>query len=495
MADRREIANEGLAAYVGITAPETPRFLLANNFLLEYFEPFGKAEQEYNYETCIAMETLYTEDEKNERQLRYSFDRFLRKYLGEDSIREGNSRLNRNRHYYFPVTQNMLASSTPTLRHMLFYLQNIGKNFDFKKTQALLEQYIFQDDTGINHIFRILFQNQEEKSRLKSGVDKKAVDSFWSMLESAERGRMVKLGGQLNGDLETLLTHRYFCGLDFYRRYNYLAVLLTSYVIQYIVCRAGSSACILCQGAPIDSRLNGAVHRASCNNYANIRKLFPKLLTNFYKDAITKNPENEILRIRASEQEIYINNKEFNAFFRENNLARKTNLHYEDIRKTFELGEGEERKLSVEELVMRYIDLTGSRRGSTLTKISSTLPTSGRQIDMIFPRNRSRQKYFAMSETLSEFYVRLYLARKNQKYDYLDNFIEDLQNRYRIVIKKSAEGEKMLRSMRITLNAQEYAKNQAAFTDMLNNINCLIKLSDSGYVVTLPEEKGAFKLI
>ena len=144
---------------------------------------------------------------------------------------------------------------------------------------------------------------------------------------------------------------------------------------------------------------------------------------------------------------------------------------------------------------MRYIDLTGSRRGSTLTKISSTLPTSGRQIDMIFPRNRSRQKYFAMSETLSEFYVRLYLARKNQKYDYLDNFIEDLQNRYRIVIKKSAEGEKMLRSMRITLNAQEYAKNQAAFIDVLNNINCLIKLSDSGYVVTLPEEKGAFKLI
>ena len=79
MADRREIANEGLAAYVGVTAPGTPRFLLANNFLLEYFEPFGKAEQEYNYETCIAMETLYTEGEKNERQLRYSFDRFLRK--------------------------------------------------------------------------------------------------------------------------------------------------------------------------------------------------------------------------------------------------------------------------------------------------------------------------------------------------------------------------------------------------------------------------------
>ena len=114
---------------------------------------------------------------------------------------------------------------------------------------------------------------------------------------------------------------------------------------------------------------------------------------------------------------------------------------------------------------------------------------------MVFPRNRSRQKYFAMSETLTEFYVRLYLARKNLKYDYLDNFIEDLQSRYRIILKKSPEGERMLKSMHIALSAQEYAKNQAAFTDMLNSINCLIKLSDSGYVVTLPEEKGAFKLI
>ena len=495
MADRRDITNEGLAAYVGITAPETPRYLLANNFLLEYFESSGKAEQEYNYKTCMENGTLYTEDEENERRLRDSFDRFLSKYLGEDNIREGNSRLNKNRHFYFPVTQNMLASSTATLRHMLFYLQNIGKNFDFEKMQTLLEKYIFQDDTGINHIFRILFQNQDGKRRVKSGADKKTVENFWSMLQQTELRRMEKLAGRLNEDLETLLTHTYFCKLDFYRRYNYLAVLLTSYVIQYIVCRKGSSACMLCQGAPRDSRLNGNVHRASCSNYADIRKLFPKLLKDFYTDAVKKNSDSDSLLIKADSQEITINNREFNAFFRENNPARKANIPYEDIRKKFELEDGEEKNVSVDELVMRYIELTGSKKGSTLTKISSTLPTSGRQIDMVFPRNRSRQKYFAMSETLTEFYVRLYLARKNLKYDYLDNFIEDLQSRYRIILKKSPEGERMLKSMHIALSAQEYAKNQAAFTDMLNSINCLIKLSDSGYVVTLPEEKGAFKLI
>ena len=100
-----------------------------------------------------------------------------------------------------------------------------------------------------------------------------------------------------------------------------------------------------------------------------------------------------------------------------------------------------------------------------------------------------------MSETLAEFYIRLYLARKKIRYDYLDNFIEDLQNRYKIIIVKNSSGERALKTMKINLKAQEYSNNKKAFVDMLNSINCLNKLSDSGYVVTLPEEKGAFKLI
>ncbi len=63
------------------------------------------------------------------------------------------------------------------------------------------------------------------------------------------------------------------------------------------------------------------------------------------------------------------------------------------------------------------------------------------------------------------------------------------------MIAKSPEGDKRLKAVKPRLSAQDFARNQAAFIDTLNSVNCLIKLSDSGYVVTLPEMKGDFRLI
>ncbi len=262
---------------------------------------------------------------------------------------------------------------------------------------------------------------------------------------------------------------------------------------------------MLCQGAPRDMRLDGGFHKASCSNYAYIRTLFPNLLTRYYTDMIRKNlPEAETLRMEARDGRVLVEGTEFNKFAgtnlkgdnREREEGRsKGEIEAAAIMQAFALKEGEARTYAVDHFVMRYIKLTGTRRGSTLTKISSTLPTSGRQIDMVFPQNRSSAKYFAMSETLAEFYVRLYLARKDMQYEYLDNFIRDLEERYRIVLVKSSRGEKMLKEMKISLSTQEYARNKVVLIELLGRINCLIKLSDSGYVVTLPEEKGDFKLI
>ena len=46
----KEKVNDGLAAYVGISAPETPKYLLTNNFLAEYFRVPDKLLQEYTFE-------------------------------------------------------------------------------------------------------------------------------------------------------------------------------------------------------------------------------------------------------------------------------------------------------------------------------------------------------------------------------------------------------------------------------------------------------------
>ena len=109
-ADEKAWIKEGLAAYVGISAPETPKYLLANNFLLDYFEVPAEANREYHYETFDKEETLYTEDTVDTDRLQQSFNKFLNRYLGEDIIREENRRLNENKHYYFPITQSMLPS-------------------------------------------------------------------------------------------------------------------------------------------------------------------------------------------------------------------------------------------------------------------------------------------------------------------------------------------------------------------------------------------------
>lgn len=170
-------------------------------------------------------------------------------------------------------------------------------------------------------------------------------------------------------------------------------------------------------------------------------------------------------------------------------------MDYEVLLKGFGIGDGEEKEMTMKEFVMRYLDLIGKKQGSNLQKMSSILSSSGKQIDMVYPKTNVNFKYFAMAEGLAEFYVRLYLARKKSRYDYLDNFMEDLADRYHIIISKTSKNEKYLKTYKPLLSAQELWKNKQAFLDTLNSANCLIKLSDSGFIVTLPEEKGGFKLI
>ena len=76
-----------------------------------------------------------------------------------------------------------------------------------------------------------------------------------------------------------------------------------------------------------------------------------------------------------------------------------------------------------------------------------------------------------------------------------DNFLLYLQERYGICIQKTEQMDQILKKMHIKVPFQEFRQNEQALLDNLDEINCLIRLSDSGYVVTLPEEKGEFTLL
>lgn len=500
----RSRGGEGIAAYVGFSGPETPKYLLTNNFLLEYFNKTEDGQQEYNYVHFSQAGFLKTEDESNEEKMKEAFDRFLDRYMGAETIRNENQRLNKsgNRQFYFPITPDTLTgSSTASLRHLLIHLQSLGDNFDFKKIRDGLVDYIFKDHSGILRILKILLAGNEEPV-LKEEPD--INKNFWGMLEHKERTRVKKLGERLNGDIYVMLNRSEFTELDFYRRYQYLSILLTSYVIQYLLVRKGTQNCLLCKGDPTDSRLGGNIQRASYSCYVELRGLFPNLLQQYYMDAVSELLDHDgCMKLVYRDKIIWVGEEHFQDFVKRLSGGRKwLNIEERQIIEAFGLAkegempeEGKEFPVPAEDFILRYISLTGSRKGSNLTKISSVLPTSGKQIDMVFPQSNAKQKYFAMSGSLAEFYVRMYLAEKGRKYDYLDNFLDHLTERYRIVIGNSRGSEKLLKSVKPRLSARELAINKAVFVENLNRINCLIKLSDSGYVITLPEKKGDFTLI
>ncbi len=493
-------ANDRIAAYVGISAPETPKYLLANNFLLEYFEQTGGQVDLYNYAWFEQKGTLITQDMENKKELEEAFNCFLARYLGDETIHQENNRLNKERHFYFPLTQDMLMEGSTTLRHMLFYLQTLDDGYRYEDVQHKLEEYIFHSRSGASNIWKVLFQENEEICLRKRRNIKEEGNTFWSMIKGVRKDRIRELGKQLNEDLNVLLTRKYFTDLDFYRKYQYLSILLTSYVLQYILVQKDSNASMLCKGKPLDERLNGDIHRACCNNYARIREVFSELMKVFYREALEAYVDvgkKDSFLLSAHDDDLWLQEKSFDGFVTElaGREKNRKKIAYDALLKGFGMEDGEEKSITMKEFVMRYIDLTGSKQGSTLQKMSSILSNSGKQIDMVYPKTNVKQKYFAMSEGLAEFYVRLHLARKEIQYDYLDNFMDDLVKRYRIIISKTSENENFTKAYKPLLSAKEFLMNKQAFLDTLNGANCLIKLSDSGFIVTLPEEKGGFKLI
>ena len=457
-------ANDRIAAYVGISAPETPKYLLANNFLLEYFEQTGGQVDLYNYAWFEQKGTLITQDMENKKELEEAFNCFLARYLGDETIHQENNRLNKERHFYFPLTQDMLMEGSTTLRHMLFYLQTLDDGYRYEDVQHKLEEYIFHSRSGASNIWKVLFQENEEICLRKRRNIKEEGNTFWSMIKGVRKDRIRELGKQLNEDLNVLLTRKYFTDLDFYRKYQYLSILLTSYVLQYILVQKDSNASMLCKGKPLDERLNGDIHRACCNNYARIREVFSELMKVFYREALEAYVDvgkKDSFLLSAHDDDLWLQEKSFDGFVTE--LA----------------GREKNRK----------------KIGFYTAKDVFYLSNSGKQIDMVYPKTNVKQKYFAMSEGLAEFYVRLHLARKEIQYDYLDNFMDDLVKRYRIIISKTSENENFTKAYKPLLSAKEFLMNKQAFLDTLNGANCLIKLSDSGFIVTLPEEKGGFKLI
>ncbi len=502
-----------LSAYIGIAGPETPKYLLANNFLSEFFQaPSEKDMPEMNYQSFKRTEILTSEEdnEQKKKQLERSFDRFLQRFSGLDSIKSNY----KNKSFYFPLHPQMLKSTAFNLRHLLYnMLPEIEKEEKFRKLQDMLQEYLYQETTGVNYLLNELYEKlfQGEYRKYPSAKDPEYARLF-------KRKQYRQVCKNFEEDLYRILGHPFFKKLDFYKKYDYLATLLNSYVIQFIMKKdtapkGGGGGCVLCQGSATSHLLSGgAFHRACVQDYAELREVFPKEMKKYYILQMNgETDETDQVYVWERKGKLFVGKKKEGGEIREDGepflqfVNRVFNSHYKDsaaeslyasVKRAFRITE-ENCKYDFDrnKFVTFYMDVSQARRGSMLTKISSTLPTCGKDIAFVFPNNRSRHKFFALSPSLLEFYVRLYLARKDRTYAYLDIFLADLEERYGICTQKSEKMDAILKRLRIKVPFQEFRQNEQALLENLDEINCLVRLSDSGYVITLPEEKGEFRLL
>lgn len=500
MGGTSETKENALASYIGVSGPETPKFLLANNFLSEFFVTLKEERtKQYSYDDFYEAGVLRCEegDEQKKKQLKDSFNVFFQRFVGEDLIQSGY----KGQYFYIPIRPQMLRNSGYGLRHLLYHMiPGIEQEKKYRKLQEQLFEYLYGRTEGVSYLLSAMcgeaFQREYKKRAGKNSEE----------FEMLKKSYYKRVCNNFADDLNRLLTHDFFRNLDFYKRYDYLTTLLNSYVIQFIVNKVSGAnrGKMLCQGAATSHLLDGgAYHRACVQNYADIRAVFQKELKEFYMLRLkTEENQDGKIKLLAKHGDIRVISKEheesFGAFVLRvfNSKYTKPESLYESVRKVFGIQkEGQVKGYTVDEFAMYYIDVSKARRGSSLTKISSTLPTCGKDIDFVFPKSTTRHKFFALSPSLLEFYVRMYLAKEDRTYAYLDNFLLDLQERYGICIQKTEEMDKILKKMHIKVPFQEFRQNEQALLDNLDEINCLIRLSDSGYVVTLPEEKGEFTLL
>ena len=481
--------RDSLAEYIGISSPEVPKYLLTNNFLTKFFDYDKNTDKEIKYEDFVNILVCEEGNKEKEKKIKESFQIFFDCFSGRNIL---NISQESNKIFYFPIVEKMLRPGSHNLRQVLFAMLYLNDE-EYGELQGLLRNYLFQQRSGTNQLMSQMCQAVSDVQLVRA--NRNVNESFSNLPKKVFRD----LGRNLLGDLRVLLSHPTFLELDFYKRYDYLSTLLTFYVIQFIIYRWNEKEpFILCKGSDKSSSLmTGEIHRACIRNYSDIREVFPKLQKRYYGEK-AKSEKEEFFILKYQAGKVFVNNTPFfeyiNALF--DGRFREKPESIELVKDCFQINDKQcVRECSKEEFVYRYFNFVKRKKGSNVVKISSTLPTSGRECGFVFPKSNTRFKYFALSQELLELFVRLYLAEINEEYDYLDNFVKHLETKYHIYIVKSNQIDKYLSNYQMKITASEFRKNEEALIENLTESNCMIKLSDSGYVITLPEKRGEFRLL
>jgi hypothetical protein len=510
MADEKKLTE-----FTGISAPETPKYIILINFLERYFKVNNN---KFSYDAIVSWDNNKIMSEEGDPLLKQNIKRSFQEYINAYSGLEATYTTHKNNKRYFPIIPDMITSTRQfPLRHLLYSMQMNSsvnkKNFrqSYEDMQKKLYEYLYPDVEQSSSIYRILEHIFGDHSSLEHIRRNDPPEIVFGI--QRDQKYFKELSELFCQQLEKILTNKNLIELDIYRRIEFLSTFLGLFVLQYILERTNSLSknkkdanIIICKGSTDLDTANDAIHRASQNCYVNIRALFPEMMKSYYKKQIDEiNVDTISFSLLLNSNDINVKfddntNMDLLLFLKKYNLSISTRMQnklLQKFRDTFITDGNTSRSYNKDDFALEFYNMQKSIQGSSVAKISSTLPTTGRDINILFPKSNARQKYFAMSGEIAEFFVRLYLIQMDTEFGYFDDFIEWLQAKYSIFIRLDLEGvlTKYLHRINSSVTVQDSNKNENAFIKTLLDANCLIKLSDSGFIVVLPEKKGEVSLI
>jgi len=498
--------NTSLAEYFGVRAPELPKFIVANTFLASFFKQ--NKSDELNYEALKEFIICEEANQETRQMLFNSFDKYLNEYLGNNLLKKS-----KTTNIFLPVTKNMIFGYTPTLRNLLYHLLASLPNFKIDKFCRELSEFLWNDSSEVQGNAFILSKLLSKKT-FKEGKAQTAKEAAFGEQKSKEYFRI--LGEKLYSDLSLMFESKYFNSLDFYKKYDYFSTLLTLYVTIFSACRGnlGKKPEFLCKGSSQSSLNYGDFHKSCVTTFNRIRNGYSVLLIDYYKSQFNTEGssaiyinifiEQEEIKIKLGEKTIktfaeFVDDDIYDLSSGSPGQIKIKKKKIKELKEYLGLDKGGI-KMTKEEFAFKYSEFHKSKRGNNMIKITSVFSSSGAAIGLVHPKKAGKAKYFALSGEISEFFVRMYIASINKDnytekmiYGNLNDFILWLKNNYYLHIEDNSDLREFLRTDNISIKSSDYSANKRYLIGNLTSIDCLIKLSDSAYIVTIPEAKGDFK--